>query len=409
MNEVPRAKRLEVALYYLLGHTCNETEAITGVSHGTIVNIRREIQSGDLTIPGVPIDQVNDLHQLSLDLQKSSLEPSQALLGISFFERLRELGITPESLARWSEFVETFAPAGFPTRDFFESAIRLHELEESEGKPFEELAEQYRRLSEGTEQLGAQADSLEERKTELSQEVESLSSQVVALERTAEKLQDGVDMQGAKLQELRSRVREAREEKSRLDKEIRESSRRTRRLSSEVDAKEESLGRLNEIGFSDEDFLRLRSLFQKMAKKEGTRVDQVKENFFRALGYFGSLSELRKAVEKETGSIKRVRNEQSSLTGEIVQLEDRKAVLQGEIRESASLASQAIRDASEEAVSQVRQVAEAIGKQMQATLADILTAVAAVAEMKTMERGGKESCRELEGLLEEVKNRLEGH
>ncbi len=409
MKELTNTQRLEAAQYYLLGHSYKEIEDETGVSHGSVVNIVKEIDDGRLTIPGVPVDQVSDLRQLSLDLKKKGLKASQALLGITFFERHQELGITPEDLSRWSELVKAFAPADFPAKDFFESAMRLHELEENEGKPFEELAEQYRRLSEGTERLRTEADLLERKKQEFSQEVQSLSSQVVALERTTEKLRGDVDIQEAKLQELRARVKEAKDEKLQLDKETKELKRRMVRLSSEVNGKEESLERLNDIGFPDEDLLRLRSLLEKMAKKEGTQLDQVKDIFFRALDYFGSLSKLQKAAEKETETIKRIRNEQSFLTGEIAELENRKAVLQGEIQESVSLASQVIRDASKKAASQIRQETEAIGKQVKAVLMDAFTAGTAIAEMKAMERKGGESCRELEDVLKEVNSRLEGH
>lgn len=102
MKELTSTKRLEVAQYYLLGHTYSDIEARTGVSHGSIVNIVREIESGDLTISGTPSDQVDNFRQLSLDLKKKGLETSQALLGISFFERLQGLGIDPESLGTWS-------------------------------------------------------------------------------------------------------------------------------------------------------------------------------------------------------------------------------------------------------------------------------------------------------------------
>ena len=153
MKELTNTQRLEAARYYLLGHSYKEIEDETGVSHGSVVNIVKEIEDGRLTIPGVPVDQVDDLRQLSFDLKKKSLKASQALLGITVFERLQELGITPEDLSRWSELVKTFAHVDFPAKDFFESAMRLHELEENQGKPFEELAEQYSRLSEGTERL----------------------------------------------------------------------------------------------------------------------------------------------------------------------------------------------------------------------------------------------------------------
>ena len=146
-----------------------------------------------------------------------------------------------------------------------------------------------------------------------------------------------------------------------------------------------------------------------MAKKEGTQANQVKENLFRALDYFGGLSELQKTADEETETIKKLRNEKSFLTGEITELENRKATLQGEIHESTSLASQAIQDASEEAVAQIRQEADAIRKQLKVTLADILAAGTAVAEMKATQRKSEESCQELDDFLKEVKNRVEGH
>ncbi len=91
MQEIPQTKRLEVAQYYLMGLTYGEIEAKTGVSHDSIANIVQDLESGKIDIPGTPFDQVNDLRQLSLDLKKKGLTPSQALLGVSLFERLREL------------------------------------------------------------------------------------------------------------------------------------------------------------------------------------------------------------------------------------------------------------------------------------------------------------------------------
>ena len=109
MKEISRDKRLEVAQYYLLGHTYKEIEEETGVAHGSIANIVSEVERGVLSIPGTAFDQVNDLRQLSFDLKKKALEPSQALLGISLFERVRELGISPEDFEKWSELVKALA------------------------------------------------------------------------------------------------------------------------------------------------------------------------------------------------------------------------------------------------------------------------------------------------------------
>jgi len=125
MKELTRSKRLEVAILYLLGYTYSQIEKETGVSHGSIANIVREIEEGDLIIPGTTLDQVNDLRQLSFDLKKNSLKPSQALLGITFLRNLQELQIKPEYIEAWSELMSRLIPADFSAEDFFQVAIRL--------------------------------------------------------------------------------------------------------------------------------------------------------------------------------------------------------------------------------------------------------------------------------------------
>jgi len=75
MKELSRGKRFEVVHYYILGHTYKEIEEETGISHGSIANIVQELENGNLTIPGTPFDQVNDLRQLSFDLKKKGLQP----------------------------------------------------------------------------------------------------------------------------------------------------------------------------------------------------------------------------------------------------------------------------------------------------------------------------------------------
>jgi len=407
MKEISRGKRLEIARCYILGHTYKEIEEETGVSHGSIANIVSEIEQGKLTVPGIPSDQVNDLRQLSFDLKKKGLELSQALLGISFFKRLQAMDISPEHLDKWSELTKRLAPADFPAKDFFEAALRLHDLEKSYGKSFEILTEEYIKLQQGTDKLREEVKSLGKKKAELAKEVEPLSLQVEKSEKEKGELENDVEILTVKLRELTSKVKESEKERHELNREIKDLRGRKVKLCSEVDGKEESLRRLNDIGFSDEDLLRLRNLLEKIAEKEGTNADQIKESFFHALDYFFSVSELQKVAEKEAETLKKMRREKSVLTGEIVEFENRKAVLQGETFESASLASQMIRNASEEAVSQIQQEAEAIREQLKATLADILIAGAAVAEMKAMERKGEESTKELADFIKEVKSRVE--
>lgn len=42
MNGIPRAKRLQVAQYYLLGHPYGEIVEKTGISHGSVANVVKD-------------------------------------------------------------------------------------------------------------------------------------------------------------------------------------------------------------------------------------------------------------------------------------------------------------------------------------------------------------------------------
>lgn len=143
MKEISATKKVAVAQHYLLGCTYREIEQYTGVSHGSIANVVQELENGKLHIPGTPFDQINDPRQLSLDLKKKGLSSSQSRLGPSFFERTHNLGIVPEHLDHWIELMSKLTTIDFPAEDFLNAALRMQELEESEGKIYEVLTEEY--------------------------------------------------------------------------------------------------------------------------------------------------------------------------------------------------------------------------------------------------------------------------
>jgi len=408
VDAISHEKRLDIARYYLLGSTYAEIEKKTGVSHGSVANVIKELETGQLTIPGVPSDQVGDLHQLSLDLAKKGLEPSQALLGITLFVRLTELGVMPSQVDQWSKLVKICAPDDFPAKDFFEAALHLHKLEEAEGKPFQNVAEEYAILKQKTGELGTEVDSLDKKKKELAEEMEFLTSEVSALESQRDEVKSSVGIESAKVEETKAMVAAAKEELSQLKKVVEDLQKKKVELCSEVGGKEESLIKLKEMGFSEESLLHLRNVVEGMAKKEGVSPEQVEDRFFSALGYFGDLSGLQKAVQEEAKVLQGTIKQKASLAGEIAELEARRAALQAEVGESASAAAEQIREAAEEAVSIIRQEADSIREEVKSILEDTLAAGVAVGEMMVVQKEGEEAGKELRQLVGEVERRLRG-
>ncbi|MFC2039311.1 hypothetical protein ACFLST_00765 [Chloroflexota bacterium] len=406
MREISRVKRLEVAHYYLLGYSYEEIEAETGVSHGSIANIVRELENGKLTIPGTAFDQVDDLRQLSLGLAKKGVQPSQSLLGLLLFERLRTLEITPEHLDSWAELIERFDQPDSTPKDFLEVALRLHELEKSHCKPFEMLAEEYERITKSMDKLKSQVDSLSKNQTELTNELEPLRSQAESLKRAKNKLENDVELQTRNLKELRSKIKEAEEERKQLAKETKDLQRVKAKVSSEVDGKEESLSKLSDMGLSNEELLRLTSFVERTSENEGLSSKQFRERFFSALSLFEDVSGLENRRKAEIQQVSELTEKQSILNGQILELEKTKGVLEGEIGDSISSTSQRIKDVGEKATSQIQQQVDNFDKQLNRLFEDALKVGEIVGEMQRMVKKGENAGQSLKDFLEQARSRL---
>ena len=407
MNEITRAKRLEVAHYYLLGYTYREIEEETGISHGSIANIVSEIENGSLTIPGTSFDQVNDLRQLSFDLKKSGLKPSQALLGITFLKKLQDLQITPEHLEAWSELVKKLLPPDFPVKEYFESARRLHDLEISHGRSFETITEEYKSHCQQIEKLKGEVDSLSKAKAEMSNEIKPLSLQLDALKREKERLENDVQIQTTRVQESKSRLKEVEGEKSTLDRETKELHRRKVKLSSEVEGKEESLRKLSEMGFSDEDLLRLKAFLERISKNENNDAIQVKERFFSVLALYRDIDGFEQKKETYAKRIKELAREKSILNGEIMELGKRKGTLLGEMDKTIVSISQRLKTTGEESTTEVQQQIKSIREQFDSLLVDAMKTGQAIGEMRQMVKKGEDSEKSLRNFTKEIRERSE--
>lgn len=407
MNEIPRTKKLSVAQCFLKGDTYKEIEAETGVSHGSIVNIVKELESGKLNIPGCTPDHVNDLHQLSLDLKKKELSPSQALLGLVLFERCQKLEIGMAQLDLWAELVTKFTSTEFPKEDFLHAAMKLHQLEKSFGKPFEILAEEYKKAKDHLDQLTAEASSLVTKKEQLVKEIKPLLVQVDTITKEKGNLENQRKELINQVDALKSDVGEREKEKAGLTNEVKELKLKKTKLSAEVNGKEESLARLNAIGFLDEDLIRLRTILESIASHENINHNEFKKKFFITMCSFQDLTELDKSKESEKGKLMEVTKKKSSLEGEVTELEKKKAFLLGEISQASALVIEQIREAGNKAASELHLQVEDIRGSFNPLVVDVLKTAAVIGEMKAMVKKGEESEKDLKDFISEVKARVE--
>ena len=403
MEQIARTKKLEIALNFLLGFSYRGIEDETGVSHGSVVNVVNQLRTGSLNIPGTTSDQVNDLRRLSLDLRKRELSASQALLGLQFFERCQGLGIDPGRLDQWEDLVSALTSDDFPKEDFLQAALRLHQLEKSEEKPFEVLAEEYQRTKEHLDQLTAEIDSSATRKEGLLKEIKPLSLQKDTLTREKTDLENRLRVLTKSAAEVGSRVSELEKERSALVKEARGLKSRKTKLSSEVEGKEESLARLADIGFRDEDLLRLRTIMERMASDDKADPQEVMRKLVLTLGSIRDLAKLDQRRETETENLRQLTEKKGLLEGETLKLEERKAILLGEISQAASSVTEEVRGVGEKALSELRVQVEGLRGSLGDLVTDTVRVAGVIGKMEAEVKNGERSGKDLEHLAAEVK------
>jgi len=408
MKEITSAKRLEVAYYYLLGCTFAEIEAEMGVSHGSIANIIKELKNGDLTIPETPSDQVVSLRQLAVDLKKANQKPSQALLGFLFYKRTQSLGIFPDQLDRWSDLAKILKPTDFPAEDFLEAALRLHELEKDQGKSFETLTEDYEILKDSADKLNSEVESLTMTKEELTKEVESIHSELVSLKNNKTKIENDIEIQNTRLKEMKSRLNETKEEKAQISKKIKGLHAKKNKLLSEIDGREELLERLNNIGFSHEDILRISTFIEATNKSEGIIGNKLKKRFFLTLRLYQDVAGLENKRESETERIKQLVEQQSILKGEIAELEEKKGFLGGGINTIMSI-SESLKTTGEDAARQIQQQVSDIKNQFNGLLLDAVKAGEAIGRMRNTIKDAEMSENNLTEFIGEVESTFGGN
>lgn len=258
---------------YLLGLPYEEIARRLGISVGSVVNIIREAESGSLVLPGIPSDRIPYLRRLASGLRRRGAEMPQALRD-SLRRRFEEIGVKAEIFDEWlklSEKLEGAAGRGC-------SAGR---------KEIEALAEEMERFREEKEKLESEVEDLKHRLSlykEVRREFEELLSKKAKLE-------------------------------------------------AEISGKEEALRRLSELGFGEEELLRLHSFLSRTSRKEGIEEEKLKDKFFSYLSTFAELTELERRREEEARKVRELERRREILEGENEELEARRKSLEREISE----------------------------------------------------------------------------
>ena len=287
MKELTEKKKLEILRLFLEGYSYDQisTEAVVG--KGTVVNVVKDFQAGHFPAFTEVGEVVDALRDLSVELRRKGAGVSEALLGIAFFSRLNEMGVTPDKLWLWADMCREMSAGEAPLQEFIAATLEVFRLTQETGESYDSVAAKWSELRAESESLREEVESLKAAKEELKAAQANLTEVTQRLVQEKGTLEGEVAKLSANHAVLRKDGSDLETKCHSLKSEVEELRRMADALRPEVEA-------LQVLGFSKGELETLGVRLEELASSEGTGSKELKEKFFDELSDYGSILNFRK-------------------------------------------------------------------------------------------------------------------
>ena len=209
MEKLSVEKQLSMIKMYLSGLPYDEISAKAGVSKGSVSNLVADLKAGRILDAQEPVEQLELLRELAIDLRRLKLTPGQAVTGTAIVSRLQELSIEPGDIEHWAVMCRHLAPQGTEAPAFVRVALALEEVTGRTGLNVEALEDKVRGLEQEAARLEPLVQELQSHQRELEKlekRRQSLAVEVGQLEERLEPLRRSVTQKEQREGELSQRV-----------------------------------------------------------------------------------------------------------------------------------------------------------------------------------------------------------
>lgn len=337
MEKLSAKKRLAVVRQYLSGLSYDEIAAKTGTSKGTVANVVTELKAGVFPEAAGVAEHVDELRELSLDLKKFKLTPTQCAVGIALLARLNECGLDPSDMDRWPWILKSLKTED-QAQEFVGLIYSIREVQQGTGLSFpalEKKAHELEKKAHELEPVSAKVDEGRKQLAELKKQQEDLTSALAVL--------------GEKMKWLVPRVQELEQrENSLLD-------RHKSMLAEEEKAKQTlstlkaELNKLEKTGLSVKALVDFNKKLEIVAKHHGIKASMVRERLLGELKLLDKGLGLETRVKKQEQILKETNQSFGKRKGELTScetalknLQQQKLNLEASIKETRECVSKEI-------------------------------------------------------------------
>ena len=306
MKELTEKKKLEILRLFLGGYSYDQISTEAAVGKGTVVNVVKNFQAGHFPA-FTEVDEVVDaLRDLSVELRRKGAGVSEALLGIAFFSRLNEMGVTPDKLWLWADMCREMSAGEAPLQEFIAATLEVFRLTQETGESYDSVAAKWSQLHAESERLEQEVQGLKSVREELETTQANLAKDIQRLTQEKRALESEVGEFSAKHGALKKATIDLETRCQNSKSEVGELRRIADALRPEVEA-------LQVLGFSKGELETLRVRLQELASNEGTTPKELKERFFDELSDYGIILNFRKKRQDLEGEVSTLEGEVKSL------------------------------------------------------------------------------------------------
>ncbi len=354
MQRLSPKKQLAIVQLYLGGFSYGEIATRSGVSKGTVANVVGDLKAGQILKAQGPVEQLELLREVSIDLRRCQLTPGQAVVGLTAFSRLQALGVEPADIEPWAAMCRELAAEETEAQGLVRAALALQEVRERTGLTAEALEQEVRRLEEEAARLEP-----------LAREFKGCEQELKKLEKRRQSLADEVDQLEKRHEILSQSVTHKEGRESELSRRVHELEKRAQTADERLAAARRELEALAGLGLSLDDLPgfveRLSGVAQRHAIEPRDLLQRLLhdlEELETGLGLESNLEIKRHELDRVERAIPKAQREREALDYALEELRQQQAALRKSIAEEASQVRKemrAIANIAREAAAGVRQ------------------------------------------------------
>ncbi len=306
MRELTQKKRLEIIRLFLNGDTFDRISTEADVGKGSVVNVVNELKAGRFPTLADVAELAEALRELSVEMKKKNIGVSQAVLGITFFSRLTELGIPPDKLSSWVDMCRKISPADTPLEEFTTAALELLRLSRETGESYESTAARWSKLRAEAGSLGRDVKNLDLKKKESETKLTALGSDYQRLSKEKQGLENNIKTKSIRCEALKKETNQLEASRHQLNKQVAE-------LDDKVKALRPAAKELERLGFRKDELEKLKTNLKKIASDQSLTPEQLTAGFFQSLDEYQGILGLDKKKKRLMEEVAALQTQKESL------------------------------------------------------------------------------------------------